>query len=108
MDILSDILSALRLRATVYFDAEFRAPWSMDIRGGEFANFHIMRAGHCWVSWDGVADPIFFGAGDLVVFPHGHRHVLTHAPRAQARPADELLAQLAPRPGAWRRAHRRA
>jgi hypothetical protein len=47
MDVLSDILGILRLRGTVYFTAEFRAPWGLNLKGGEYANFHIVRDGQC-------------------------------------------------------------
>jgi len=111
MDVLSDVLAGLRLRGTVYFSAEFRAPWGLDIAGGEVANFHLLREGGAWVSWrdregatrsprglsavyrDPLGDQasVALAAGDLIVFPHGHRHALRHSPDGAVAPAAEVL-----------------
>lgn len=91
MDILADILRAQRLRGTVYFRADFRKPWGLDIQGGEFANFHIVAKGRCWLrTGDGTAVRAL-DEGDVVMFPHGDPHALLHAPEAVATPASQLL-----------------
>jgi len=90
VDLLTDILRMLELRGTVYFQAEFRAPWGMDIAGGEFANFHLVTAGHCWLR---VGDELCkLAPGDVAVLPHGDRHALLDAPNRQPLPAPEVLA----------------
>ncbi len=86
MDILADVLRAQRLSGTVYFRADFREPWGLDIQGGEFANFHIVAQGSCWLRTAG--EPVRrLERGDVVLFPHGDPHALLHAPDAVAFPA---------------------
>lgn len=91
MDILSDTLTTLRLRGTVYFQADFGAPWSMEIKGGEMANFHWVVKGQCWFRVNDAAPAIQLNEGDAIVFPHGGRHSLVHSPKALALPSEELL-----------------
>ena len=47
MDILSDILSKVKLSSVVYFKSDFSGPWGMDIPKGPFAQFHIITKGQC-------------------------------------------------------------
>ena len=89
MDLLTDILRVLDLRGTVYFRAEFRAPWGMDIAGGEFANFHLVVDGNCWLRLEGSLHEL--QPGDVVLLPHGTRHSLLHLPDGPAVPAPEFL-----------------
>ncbi len=93
MDLLTDILTVLRLHGTVYFHADFHSPWGMDIKGGQYANFHIVTAGQCWVRWRDDQDTLVLSNGDLVVFPHGHRHIVCDGPDCDAAPAEEVLAK---------------
>ena len=93
MDPLTDVLRALRLRGTVYFQADFCAPWGMDIKGGEVANFHIVSKGNCWLRIHSTGKLILLNEGDLVVFPHGDPHTLLHAEQADAVPANALLSK---------------
>ena len=92
MDILSDVLRALRLKGTIYFQADFCAPWGMDIKGGAIANFHLVVAGTCWLRWEGSPAPLPISEGELILFPHGHRHALVHVADGAAPPAEQLLA----------------
>ncbi|VAW75522.1 hypothetical protein MNBD_GAMMA13-1227, partial [hydrothermal vent metagenome] len=74
MDILSDILRTLKLRGTVYFHASFHAPWGMNIPAGQFANFHIVTNGICWLDVDDGNPPLEMRQGDVAIFPRGGSH----------------------------------
>ena len=91
MDVLSDILTTLRLRGTVYFQADFRAPWGMDIKGGAMANFHLVVHGSCWLRGPGQQGLQELHQGDLVVVSHGDRHALLHSPDSAALPAESVI-----------------
>jgi len=91
MDILSDILRTLKLRGTVYFHASFHAPWGMNIPAGEFANFHIVTDGTCWLDADDGNPPIAMGKGDIAVFPRGNNHSLMYKPGASTIQAVDLI-----------------
>jgi len=91
MDVLTDILATMRLRGTVYFQADFCAPWGMDIKGGAVAHFHLVVEGSCWLRGPDQDQLTELSEGDMVVLAQGDRHSLVHAPDAEARPANELL-----------------
>lgn len=77
-DALNEILAAIRLSASVYFQRDFSAPWAMEITGTGFAQFHIVTRGVCVVEFSG--ERIELSAGDILLFPHGTGHVLADEP----------------------------
>ena len=86
MDVLSDILDALRLRGTLYFSTEFAAPWGIRIPSFErVARFHLLVRGSCWVRVPGETGAERLEAGDLVLVPHGAEHLLSDAPERPCR-----------------------
>lgn len=95
MDALADILSSLRLGGGIYFRCEFSAPWGMNIGETQVAEFHVITRGSCWVKVSGADAPVCLNAGDLVMFPHGHAHLLLDAPETPAMPPAELIGERA-------------
>ena len=82
MDVLSDVLRAVRLTGAVYFDIDAGSPWVGKSPGtAEIAaaimpgvehvvSFHAIISGSCWASLgDGSGSPLRVNAGDVVVFP---------------------------------------
>ena len=100
MDVLSETLRALRLSGTVYFEADFSAPWGMAMNRGEVANFHIVTAGSCFARTE--HEIIELARGDVVVFPHGTAHALVHGPETAPAPAQEVLASMVKAEGGLR------
>lgn len=91
MDVLSEILSALDLRGTLYFSTEFRPPWGVRVpRQPGVARFHLNLRGDCWVAVDD-GDPVLLEAGDLVLVPHGAEHTLAGRPDAVCLSVDEVV-----------------
>jgi AraC-like DNA-binding protein len=91
MDALTDMLGSLRLSGGVYFRCVLSAPWGMDIGQTPVAEFHVIVSGSCWLKVAGEDKPICLEAGDVVVFPHGHAHVLLDAPESLALPAETII-----------------
>jgi len=91
MDILSDVLQTLKLRGTVYFHARFHAPWGMKIPSGQFANFHIVTDGDCWLETGEGKPTVKLSKGDVAIFAHGTSHALLYEPGAPTVQAQELL-----------------
>jgi len=99
MDILSDVLRAVRLNRAVFFDIRASSPWvgvspstaeiaSAIIPGVEHViSFHAVISGSCWAALDNdPAPPIRLNAGDIVVFPGGAPNVLSSAPGEKGEP----------------------
>lgn len=77
MDVLSDVLRLLRLRASVFFHASFCGAWSIDSSGENKATFHLIARGACWLHMPSLRSPIPLRGGDLVVFPRDAVHVIS-------------------------------
>ena len=88
MDALSEVLKVVRLTSGIFLEAEFSAPWCIDsapgsgdvadfLPGAEHVSiFHLVTAGGFRAKVPGVAGALDLQAGDLLVFPHAHPHVL--------------------------------
>ncbi len=82
MDALSDVLSLLRVHGSVFCRAELSHPWGVHTLGSEAAIFHVAVRGGGWIRVEGEPEPRAFRAGDILVLPHGHPHVLCDPPDA--------------------------
>lgn len=77
MDLLSDILSRLRVEGTVYFRTSFTSPWSIQVPAFEnVARFHFAHKGSCFVRVAKSADPVLLDQGDLLIIPRGVTHTM--------------------------------
>ncbi len=96
LDLLSDILTRLDLRGTLYFRTSFTEPWGVQVPAfRNVARFHYVHRGECVVRVDGEGEECRLAQGDLVLVPHGRAHTLTcrHSDAADALPLDDLIAR---------------
>lgn len=90
-DALSDVLHAVRLKGAVFLHVDASAPWAAEsdearkvlasvMPGAEhLISYHVVTEGRCYGRLlDGEA--LELETGDVIVFPHGDRHVLASAP----------------------------
>ena len=92
MDILSDILSLLKVQGTLYFRSSWSPPWGVEVPAfRNVARFHHAHRGSCWFSVEGVPGEQELAEGDLLIIPHGARHALRHAPGAETRTVDQVV-----------------
>lgn len=104
-DVLSDVLSAVRLSGSVFFDVSARSPWVAEAPpSAQIANsvtpgaqhaieYHVVTRGECWISIvdRGDFEPVRLEAGDIVVMPQGDPHALSSEPGMRASPALEVF-----------------
>jgi AraC-like DNA-binding protein len=97
MDVLSDVLRVIRLKGSLFINAEFHEPWCVKApSGADLAPVlsptsermwicHLIVEGRCWAQLPGD-NAVALAAGDVVVVPHGDAHLLGsgmhHAPLA--------------------------
>ena len=112
MDVLSDVLRAVRLTGAVFFDVEASAPWvastpaakkiatSVMPEAEHVIMFHVVTSGGCWAELeDNSVPPLRLSAGDIVVVAMGDPHVFCSTPGLRApanlniyyRPTDRQL-----------------
>ncbi|WP_292528776.1 AraC family transcriptional regulator [Methylocystis sp.] len=99
-DALSDVLSAVRLSGSVFFDVTAKSPWVAEAPpAAQIANevtpgaqhaieYHVVTRGSCWISLisEAVFGPVRLEEGDIAVIPHGDPHVVSSAPGMRAEP----------------------
>ena len=99
MDVLSEVLRAVRLEGAVFFNAEFTAPWCVSSTGssglssglapnaGHLILFHFLTEGRAYARLaDGRREQLT--AGDIVILPHGSPHFLGNG--SPERPVDSI------------------
>jgi len=89
MDVLSDILSKVKLTSVVYFKSDFSEPWGMNIPKGPFSQFHIVTKGQCVLRTKDKSIQLF--TGDIVVFPLGASHWLANNENSERRNGQEVV-----------------
>jgi AraC-like DNA-binding protein len=101
LDVLSEVLRAVRLTGAVFFSVDASAPWVAEtpaasavapyiLPGVEHViEYHVITHGSCW---GGIVEqpPVRLEAGDIIVFPRGDAHVLSSAPGMRGYPDLEL------------------
>ncbi|MBS0171546.1 MAG: AraC family transcriptional regulator [Nitrospira sp.] len=92
MDVLSEVLQAVKLDGAVFFHGEFSAPWCMREPDAETMAsylsaaskhviiFHLLTDGQGHARLEGETRLLPLVAGDLVIVPHGHAHVMGNGP----------------------------
>lgn len=92
-DALSSVLLDLRLSGTFFCNSEFAEPWALEIEERDFASFHFVATGECWlqpVPKGQRADAIDLHPGDLVLLPRSPRQVFSSDKRKKGTPIDDL------------------
>jgi AraC-like DNA-binding protein len=90
MDVLSEVLKAVKLETAFFFNAEFSAPWSfrspdscklathIGHPAGRVIVYHLLLKGRAYAE---AADMrLLLREGDIVIFPHGNPHILESGP----------------------------
>jgi AraC-like DNA-binding protein len=90
MDVLSEVLKAVKLESAFFYNAEFSAPWSfhspdscklapyINQTPGHVIVYHLLIEGKAYAQVED--ERIALGAGDIVIFPHGDSHRLESGP----------------------------
>lgn len=93
MDALSQVLSSVRMEASVFSRAQLAAPWAVHTGGLDGGMFHVVVRGSGELR---RADdpPRAWRAGDLLVLPRGDAHEMASAPGVRARALTSLPAEV--------------
>ncbi|ACQ78338.1 transcriptional regulator, AraC family [Beutenbergia cavernae DSM 12333] len=99
MDVLSDVLLAVRLTGAVYFDIEARSPFVAEspptdkiaakvaVDADHLIAFHVLTSGSCWVEAVDEPEPaVLLRAGEMVIFSSGEANILASAPGMRGQP----------------------
>ncbi|MBI3523435.1 MAG: AraC family transcriptional regulator [Betaproteobacteria bacterium] len=76
MDPIEDIITAMRVESALYARLEAKAPWGITFASGPHVRFGIVVRGHCWLSADGLPQPIALSGGDCFIVRADARFIL--------------------------------
>jgi len=94
MDVLSEVLHAVKLEGAVFYNAEFSAPWGFISPASDVVApyigktskhviiFHLLIDGSAQAYIDD-GPRLELNGGDIVVFPHGHEHKIKNGSPAR-------------------------
>ena len=99
MDVLSEVLRAVRLTGAVFFDINAAAPWAVaspdtsEIRARvmpsseHLMSFHLVMDGTGWIEADQIGEaPRAVEPGDVILMPRGDPHYLSSHPGVRVPP----------------------
>lgn len=105
-DLMSELLATVHLSGALFFRSEYTAPWALEsppsdelthtllADGEKLILFHVVAEGECWLRLQ-TGEQLRASAGDVVVMPYGHQHIMGSA--LSVRPVD-IATLLAPLP----------
>jgi AraC family transcriptional regulator, alkane utilization regulator len=92
MDVLSDVLTTVRLHSAIHFCPELSAPWGIQVSAQrDRAIFYVLSRGSCYLEVDGLAAPVPLVGGDVAMLPHGAAHIVRDQVHTPAIPLEALL-----------------
>jgi AraC-like DNA-binding protein len=106
MEILSEVLKAVKLDGAMFYNAEFSSPWcarSIDARtvtsylspnSQQVIIFHLLTEGRGYAHVEGYDRPVPLNAGDIVIVPHGDAHILGNGPSVTPVGREQVLEQV--------------
>ncbi|WP_460664442.1 AraC family transcriptional regulator [Kribbella swartbergensis] len=80
MDVLADVVAAMRTGPATSGRTDVRAPWGLRFNQAAGATFHLVLQGSSWLLQPGGEAPIAIGPGDAVLLPRGLEHSLADHP----------------------------
>ena len=92
---LNDVLRGVSPQSAVAFWPEFRAPWGAGFQR-DWAVFHIVVQGGCWLQLKSVREPVQLREGDFAVVKSGEYHTMRDSPSTPAVDFGDLVQSHAP------------
>jgi AraC-like DNA-binding protein len=80
MDVLADVVAAMRTGAASSGRTDIRAPWGLRFVQSVGATFHLVLQGSCWLLPPNGGRPLALGPGDAVLLPRGLPHAVADHP----------------------------
>src|SRR6516165_7698249 len=77
--LLDGVLRGIRPQSVVAFWPEFRPPWGVSFER-DWAVFHIVVQGACWLQLKGFREPVQLSEGDFAVVKGGQYHTVRDSP----------------------------
>jgi AraC-like DNA-binding protein len=105
MDVLSEVLRVVKLQGALFYNGEFSSPWSVTATssralaryvapGAEHVIiYHLLTEGRASVRLDD-GTRVALNPGDIVMIPHGDRHIMENGACATTADESEKIAEV--------------
>ena len=109
MEVLSEVLAAVKLNGALFYNAEFSAPWCAHSADANTVNthlspnsqhviiFHLLTEGRGYAKLEADDRLIPLNAGDIIIVPSGEPHILGNGPPIKpvdrSQVVDQILSQ---------------
>jgi AraC-like DNA-binding protein len=106
MEVLSEVLKAVKLNGALFYNAEFSAPWCAHSVDAHTVNshlspnsqhviiFHLLTQGCGYANLEGDDRQIPLNAGDILIVPSGDPHILGNGPQIKPVDRSQVLDQV--------------
>jgi hypothetical protein len=94
--LVEDVLRGIRPQSGLAYWPEFRAPWGVGCQR-DWAVFHNVAQGACWLHLKGWKEPVLVSEGDFVVVRRAQCHTMQDSPSTPAVDFADLVRTLAAR-----------
>ncbi len=106
MEVLSEVLKAVKLNGALFYNAEFSAPWcaqSIDAhsvtshlspKSEHVVIFHLLTEGRGYANLKGDDELVPLNAGDILIVPNGEPHILGNGPSVRPVERGQVLDQV--------------
>ena len=106
MDVLSEVLKAVKLDGAVFFHGEFASPWCvrepdagtmaayLPTPSGHIIIFHLLLEGQGYVRLEHEDRAVPLTAGDIIILTHGDVHCMGNGPPVPPMDTSEQLRQI--------------
>ena len=106
MEVLSEVLKAVKLTGALFYNAEFSAPWCAHSVDGQTVNvhlspssqhviiFHLLTHGQGYANLEGDDRQLPLNAGDILIVPSGDPHILGNGPPITPVDRSQVLDQV--------------
>lgn len=106
MDVLSEVLKAVKLDGAVFFNGEFSAPWCarepdagtmasyLSTQANHIIIFHLLLQGRAYARIERENRAVPLTAGDIIIFPHGDAHLMGNGPPVPPVDTSQQLRQI--------------
>jgi AraC-like DNA-binding protein len=106
MDVLSEVLKAVKLDGAMFYNAEYSAPWCFRAPASRIVApylssdsrhviiYHLLTEGHGYAHVEGDGRPVPLNAGDIVIFPHGDPHIMGNGSPVKPMDSEQELQRI--------------
>jgi AraC-like DNA-binding protein len=106
MEVLSEVLKAVKLNGALFYNAEFSAPWCVHSVDAQTVNshlspnsqhviiFHLLTQGSGYANLAGDDRRVPLNAGDILIVPSGDPHILGNGPPIKPVDRSQVLNQV--------------